>query len=156
VAIKKSAAYALVKYDNEYLIIMESRISLLEKWWGKKLKVEKVFLGEKLLGLTYFHPYQRDIEGYIVDGSDFIEEEEGTGIVHLAPAFGAEDFAVAKKEKLVIDCSLEPNGLFNEKIGIPELIGKHYTEVNNYVITDLEKRNLIVKKEMISHSYPHD
>ena len=122
----------------------------------KKIKVEKVFLGEKLLELTYFHPYQRDIEGYIVDGSDFIEEEEGTGIVHLAPAFGAEDFAVAKKEKLVIDCSLEPNGLFNEKIGIPELIGKHYTEVNNYVITDLEKRNLIVKKEMISHSYPHD
>src|SRR5207248_771168 len=141
---------------NEYLIIMESRISLLEKWWGKKIKVEKVFLGEKLLGLTYFHPYQRDIEGYIVDGGDFIEEKEGTGIVHLAPAFGAEDFAVAKKEKLIIECPLEPNGIFNEQIGVPELVDKHYSEVNEYIITDLEKRNLVIKKEVISHSYPHD
>jgi len=91
-----------------------------------------------------------------VDGSDFIEEGEGTGIVHLAPAFGAEDFAVAKKENLVIECPLEPNGFFNEKIEVSELVGKHYSEVNQYIITDLEKRNLTVKKEVITHSYPHD
>jgi len=109
-----------------------------------------------LLGLTYFYPYQKDAKGYIVDGSDFIEEGEGTGLVHLAPAFGAEDFAVAKREKLVIECPLEPNGLINEKIKIPELVGKHYSEVNNYVITELEKRNLVIKKELITHSYPHD
>ena len=113
-------------------------------------------VGEKLLGLNYFHPYRKDTKGYVVDGSDFIEEGEGTGIVHLAPAFGAEDFGLAKKEKLDIECPLEPNGLFNEKIGVPEIINKHYSEVNNYVITDLEKRNLIAKKEEIIHSYPHD
>jgi isoleucyl-tRNA synthetase len=113
-------------------------------------------LGETLLGLTYFHPYRKDIKGYIVDGNDFIEEREGTGLVHLAPAFGMEDFMAAKKEKLTIECPLEPNGLFNEKIAVPELIGKHYSEVNEYVITDLEKRNLIIKKAEISHNYPHD
>lgn len=156
VAIKKSASYALVEYNNEHLIILESKIPLLEKWQDGKLKVEKVFSGEKLLGLTYLHPYQNDIKGYIVDGSDFIEEGEGTGIVHLAPAFGAEDFAVAKKENLIVECPLEPNGIFNEKIRVPELVGKHYSEVNNYVIADLEKRNLTVKKEVITHSYPHD
>ncbi|CAG8626364.1 10199_t:CDS:1, partial [Paraglomus occultum] len=123
----------------------------------EKLKVEKLFPGEKLLGLNYFHSYRKDdTKGYIVDGSDFIKEGEGTGIVHLAPAFGAEDFAVAKKENLIIDCPLEPNGNFNEKIGVLELVGKHYIEVNKYVITDLEKRNLIAKKEVISHNYPHD
>jgi len=115
-----------------------------------------VFLGEKFLGLTYFRPYQEDVKGYIVDGSDFIEEGEGTGVVHLAPAFGAEDFVAARKEKLIIDCPVEPNGLFNEKIGVPELVGKHHSEVNQYVVNDLEKRNLIVKKEVITHSYPHD
>jgi isoleucyl-tRNA synthetase len=146
----------LVEYNNEYLLILESKISLLEKWDEGKLKVEKIFLGEKLLGLTYFHPYQKDNKGYIVDGSDFIEEGEGTGIVHLAPAFGAEDFAMAKKEKLTIECPLEPNGIFNKKIAVSELIGKHYSEVNNYVIAELEKRNLIVKKEIVIHSYPHD
>ncbi|KLL04587.1 MAG: isoleucyl-tRNA synthetase [Mycoplasmataceae bacterium RV_VA103A] len=179
VAVKKTASYALVEYNNEYLIILENKISLLEnqsikntsiaegqKWHRQKLKIEKIFLGEKLLGLTYFHPYRKgkqftasllkDIQGCIVDGSDFIKEGEGTGLVHLAPAFGAEDFSVAKKEKLMIECPLEPNGVFNEKIAIPELIGKHYSEVNSLVIVDLEKRNLIIKKEVISHSYPHD
>ncbi|RHZ36045.1 class I tRNA ligase family protein [endosymbiont GvMRE of Glomus versiforme] len=156
VAVKKKASYALINYNDEYLLILESKISLLEKWNEKKIKVEKVFLGETLLGLTYFHPYRKDIKGYIVDGNDFIEEKEGTGIVHLAPAFGMEDFMAAKKEKLTIECPLEPNGLFNEKIAVPELIGKHYSEVNKYVITDLEKKNLIAKKAEISHSYPHD
>ncbi|CAG8621978.1 4620_t:CDS:2 [Ambispora leptoticha] len=141
VAVKKTASYALVEYNNENLIILE---------------IEKVLTGEKLLRSNYFHPYRKDTQGYIVDGSDFIEEEEGTGIVHLAPAFGMEDFGLAKKEKLVIECPLEPNGLFNEKIGVPEVINKHYSEVNNYIIDDLEKRNLIVKKEIITHSYPHD
>ena len=115
-----------------------------------------MFLGEELLGLNYFHPYHKDRKGYIIDGSDFIEEGEGTGIVHLAPAFGMEDFTAAKKEKLIIECPLEPNGIFNEKIEVPELVGKHYSEVNQYVIDDLESRNLIIKKEIITHSYPHD
>ena len=156
VAVKKSASYALVDYNNEHLLILENKIPLLEKWGGERLKIEKVLEGKELLGLTYSHPYRKNSKGYIVDGSDFIEEKEGAGIVHLAPAFGAEDFAVAKKEKLVVDCPLEPNGCFNEKIGIPELVGKDYKEVNDYVIADLEKRNLIVEKEIISHSYPHD
>lgn len=154
-AVKKTASYALANYSNEHWLILESKIPLLEKW-EKKVKIEKTFLGKELLGLTYFHPYRKDKKGYIVDGSDFIEEKEGTGIVHLAPAFGAEDFAVAKKEKLMIECPLEPNGTFNEQIRVPELISKHYSEVNNLVIADLEKRSLIIKKEVISHSYPHD
>ena len=89
-------------------------------------------------------------------GDDFIQESEGAGIVHLAPAFGAEDFAVAQKEKLSVVCPLEPNGFFNRKIAVPEMIGKHYKEVNQYVITDLEERNMITKKDEIIHSYPHD
>ncbi|CAG8748417.1 27556_t:CDS:2, partial [Racocetra persica] len=118
--------------------IKNTSIAEGQKWHRQKLKIEKIFLGEKLLGLTYFHPYRKDeqftasllkdIQGYIVDGSDFIKEGEGTGLVHLAPAFGAEDFSVAKKEKLMIECPLEPNGVFNEKIAIPELVGKHYSE----------------------------
>jgi len=155
IAVKKTATYALVECEGEYLLILEKRVNLLNKW-EKTAKIEKTFLGKELLGKLYFYPYQRDLKGYIVAGDEFIQETEGTGIVHLAPAFGAEDFAAAKKEKLKIECPMEPNGVFNEQIRVPELVGKHYKEVNDYVITDLEKRNLIVKKEVISHSYPHD
>ncbi|CAG8598215.1 17015_t:CDS:2, partial [Funneliformis caledonium] len=85
-------------------------------------------LGQDLLGKRYSHPYRKDSQGYVVKANEFIQEEEGTSIVHLAPAFGAEDFAIAKKEKMTIDCPVEPNGLFNEKIAISELIGQHYSE----------------------------
>jgi isoleucyl-tRNA synthetase len=156
VAVKKSANYALVEADQENFLILESQISLLKKWNEKETRVKKIFRGEELLGLTYFHPYRNDIEGYIVDGSDFIEEKEGTGLVHLAPAFGNEDFTVAKREKILVECPLDPNGAFNEKIGIENLIGKNYKEVNDYVINDLQIRNLVARKEIIVHSYPHD
>lgn len=156
VAVKKSANYALVESNQENFLILESQVSLLEEWNEKKIKVKKILKGEALLGLTYSHPYRNDIKGYIVDGSDFIEEKEGTGLVHLAPAFGNEDFTVAKREKILVECSLDPDGVFNEKIGIENLIGKNYREVNEYVINDLQIRNLIAKKEVIFHSYPHD
>ncbi|CAI2179822.1 4946_t:CDS:2, partial [Funneliformis geosporum] len=113
-------AEAEIEYYEKKDTSLYFKIKLAERG---KLKVEKTFLGEKLLGIKYFHPYQKDIKRYIVDGSDFIEEGEGTGIVHLAPAFGAEDFAIAKKEKLAIECPLEPNGIFNEKIRVSELVG---------------------------------
>jgi isoleucyl-tRNA synthetase len=109
-----------------------------------------------LLGLTYSHPYRKDIKGYITFGDDFIQEDEGTGIVHLAPAFGAEDFVVAQREKIIVECPMEVNGNFNEKIVIPQLIGKHYSEINEYIAYDLTKRNLVAKKKEIIHSYPHD
>jgi len=157
IAVKKTASYALVKWNREYLIILEKMINLLKKWDEKKIaKVEKLFKGSELLGLTYFHPYREDVKGYITSGDDFIQEDEGTGIVHLAPAFGAEDFVVAQREKLIIECPMKTNGSFNEKIVVPELVGKHYSEVNEYVIIDLKKRNLTEKEEIISHSYPHD
>jgi len=98
-----------------------------------------VFLGEEILGFHYTHPYRKnDKLSYIVDGGEFIRENEGTGIVHLAPAFGAEDFNLAKKEKIIseINCPLESNGYFNKKIKVSEFVGKHYTEVNNLVIAD--------------------
>ncbi|CAJ0894786.1 7983_t:CDS:10 [Entrophospora sp. SA101] len=97
---------------------------------------------EEILGLHYIHPYRKNDESsYIVDGDEFIRENEGTGLVHLAPAFGAEDFNLAKKEKIIseISCPLEPSGYFNEKIKVSEFIGKHYTEVND-LIQVIEKK----------------
>ncbi|WNE40786.1 MAG: Isoleucine--tRNA ligase [Mycoplasmataceae bacterium] len=156
VAVKKTANYALVESNQEFFLILENQTFLLKKWTEKEIKIKKVLKGENLLGLTYLHPYCNDIKGYIVDGSDFIEEKEGTGLVHLAPAFGNEDFTVARREKILVDCPLEPNGFFNEKIKVKNLIGKSYKEVNEYVINDLQVRNLVAKKEIIIHSYPHD
>ncbi|CAG8535091.1 11113_t:CDS:10, partial [Diversispora eburnea] len=132
-------AEAEIEYYEKKDTSLYFKIKLVDNFFANQLAAIKktasyALVREKLLGLNYFHPYCKDKKGYIVDGSDFIEEKEGTGIVHLAPAFGMEDFSTAKKEKLIIECPLEPNGYFNEKIGIPEIINKHYSEVNIYII----------------------
>ncbi|CAJ0761989.1 21774_t:CDS:10, partial [Entrophospora sp. SA101] len=150
---------ALAENEIEYLEKKDTslyfKIKLVEnsKFSGEE-NINLIFSGEEILGLHYIHPYRKNDESsYIVDGDEFIRENEGTGLVHLAPAFGAEDFNLAKKEKIIseISCPLEPSGYFNEKIKVSEFIGKHYTEVNDLVIADLEKKNLIIKKKETIH-----
>ncbi|CAI2169567.1 13093_t:CDS:10 [Funneliformis geosporum] len=115
---------ALAGAEIEYYEKKDTSLYFKIKLAGKKLaKVERKFLGKELVGKYYFHPYRKDNKGYLVSGDEFIQEEEGTGIVHLAPAFGAEDFMVVKKEKIIIECPMESNGIFNQKIGVSELIG---------------------------------
>jgi len=87
-------------------------------------------LGAELVGLKYYHPYQKEIIGKVIDGEKFVSEQEGTGILHCAPAFGAEDFILAQREKLTIACPLDEKGYFTQEIKISELSGKHYQEIN--------------------------
>ncbi|CAJ0832629.1 4180_t:CDS:10 [Entrophospora sp. SA101] len=138
---------ALAENEIEYLEKKDTslyfKIKLVEnsKFSGEE-NINLIFSGEEILGLHYIHPYRKNDESsYIVDGDEFIRENEGTGLVHLAPAFGAEDFNLAKKEKIIseISCPLEPSGYFNEKIKVSEFIGKHYTEVND-LIQVIEKK----------------
>jgi isoleucyl-tRNA synthetase len=109
-----------------------------------------------LKGFFYEQPYRKDLESYVVIDNDLVSESEGTGIVHIAPAFGIEDFSVARKEGLEVDCPVEDNGFFNEKILVKAFEKKHFSEVNELVIEDLKGRGVIVKEEKMVHSYPHD
>jgi isoleucyl-tRNA synthetase len=135
--------------------MLESRLFLLKEW-KKDFKIKSRFEGKKLLGLNYSNPHIFAKKGYIVDGSEFVIENEGTGFVHLAPAFGNEDFLVAKREGLKIDCPLNSNGFFNEKISIKSLIGQHYQKANDWVLKELGNTNKILFVSKINHSYPHD
>ncbi|CAH1759700.1 11997_t:CDS:2 [Entrophospora sp. SA101] len=95
-----------------------------------RIFAETDIFGAELIGLKYYHPYQQEIVSKIIDGGELIAEQEGTGILHCAPAFGAEDFSLAQREKLTITCPLDEKGYFTQEIKIPELIGKHYQEVS--------------------------
>jgi isoleucyl-tRNA synthetase len=93
---------------------------------------------------------------------DFVTTEDGTGIVHTAPAFGADDFRVGQKENLGILTLVDKEGKFVEGVG--EFSGRfvkdykddpHYTDVNVDISVKLKKENKAFKVEKYEHSYPH-
>jgi isoleucyl-tRNA synthetase len=112
--------------------------------------------GEELEGIEYeplftFYPVEA---GHRVITADFVSDEEGTGIVHIAPAYGEEDFEAGKKHKISIIEALDEQGRFKEEV--TPWAGMEYAEANGPIMEDLEARGLLYRREMITHSVPID
>ena len=84
---------------------------------------------------------------------DLATGEEGTGIVHIAPGCGAEDFDLGKTEKLPAICPLDETGIYKE--GYEEFSLKKYSEVNKAVLEDMDQRRFVYKMVPYKHRYPH-
>ncbi|MFN8398847.1 MAG: isoleucine--tRNA ligase [Anaerolineales bacterium] len=149
--------YVTVERDNngttEKLILAKS---LLEKVFrGEEVKVVDTFKGKKLKGMKYqplftFVPLDKPAH-YVVLG-DFVTTEDGTGLVHQAPAFGAEDMEMSKQYDLPVLLTIQPNGGF-----IPEVTpwrGVFFKDADPQIIQDLEARGLMFRSEKYVHTYP--
>lgn len=91
---------------------------------------------------------------YKVYDESFVTAEDGTGIVHTAVVYGEEDYEMGLRRKLPVVPMLDDRGLFNDKA--PEFLrGQYFKKADRLVIEDLEKRDLLFKKEKYTHSYPH-
>ncbi len=96
------------------------------------------------IGLEYEPLYPNEGPHRIV-GADFVSEEEGTGIVHIAPAYGEDDLELAKKEGLPIVHTVDEQGRYK---------GKFIKDADKEIIADLKKQGLLEKTEWIEHDYP--
>jgi len=139
----KGAKYWLAKSRLEEL---DGDYKILEKKKGKKLE-----------GKKYAMPYadlspQKDSPHKVVLW-DLASGEEGTGIVHIAPGCGAEDFELGKQQNLPAISPLDEAGIFKEGFGEYSL--KKYSDVNKQVLEDLEQRRFVYKITNIKHRYPH-
>jgi len=129
----------------------------LENSFGKLIKTVK---GKDLVGLKYeplfkvnFSLNQNDYQVY---HADFIKEDEGTGIVHIAPSYGEEDFELGKKYNLSLINYLNERGEFKSGLIINlDLAGLYFKEADKKIIFHLNQRNLIFKEETYEHDYPH-
>lgn len=109
---------------------------------------------EPLLPVTYFNAENTPnfANAFKVVAADFVSTQEGTGIVHIAPAFGEDDFNLAKKLKLPSFLTVNDSGMFHEWV---DNYGGHFIfDANHLVIKDLESSGLLFKKEKVTHSYP--
>jgi len=115
--------------------------------------VEKIS-GKKLIGLSYEPLYKPD-SSYKVLGADFVSMEEGTGLVHIAPAFGEEDLNLVNSQLSIpdfqISVTIDDSG---KVIGDYPGRGKFIKEADKDIVADLERRGLLWKKDIIEHDYP--
>lgn len=112
--------------------------------------------GKDLIGATYepTFPYFDYIDNAfkIIEG-DFIEEGSGTGVVHIAPGFGEEDFEAAKKAGIELVVPVDNSGKFTDEV--PDYKGVNVFEANEPIIRRLKDEGKLIKQEQIIHSYPH-
>ncbi len=153
IAVNESLDYVKVENQDVKYWLAGSRLSELEGDY-KILEKKK---GKELKGIEYIMPYksfevQKDSQHKVVLW-ELASGEEGTGIVHIAPGCGAEDFELSKKEALPAICPLDEAGIYKE--GYEEFSLKEYSEVNKKVLEDMEQRRFIYKTVPYKHRYPH-
>ncbi len=120
-------------------------------------RVVKRFKGKELLGERYkplytFLPTEKDY-AYVVAG-DFVSIDDGTGIVHIAPAYGVDDMAVGEANDLPMFRTVVENGRFVDQA--TEFRGMWFKDADPEIIRDLRDRGLMYKVEEYEHSYPHN
>jgi len=152
-AVNEKINYMLVENKNKKYWIAEKRLGELEGEY-KILEKKK---GKNLEGIKYIMPYAsldklKEIQHKIVLW-DLASEEEGTGVIHVAPGCGSEDHELGEKLGLPSVAPLDDAGNYQE--GFNEFSLKNYSQVNNEVTKDLEKRGFIYKIVKYRHRYPH-
>ncbi|MEE2752154.1 MAG: isoleucine--tRNA ligase [Myxococcota bacterium] len=142
--------YAYVRHGDELLIVADA---LKEQVEGE---VEKVVKGSELVGARYTPLYEfaapEGGDSYVVVGATHVSLDQGTGLVHTAPAFGEDDFQVARDHGLGMLQLVKPDGKFDERAGF--VAGMSFKESDSHIIRDLKERGLLFAKKTVRHDYP--
>lgn len=126
---------------------------ILEKKFGAPVTTgSKTYKGSDLVGQKAVNPLHGR-ESQIVNAS-YVTMEDGTGIVHIAPGHGMEDFAVGQEYKLATLSPVNERGQFNESVGHADLVGKHVLKDANAAVITALGDNLVFHHSFL-HSYPH-
>jgi isoleucyl-tRNA synthetase len=149
-AVAPGERYVRVRRDGEDLIVAGARRDEL----GEGGTVVETFDGAALVGARYLPPFDNvDEDTHRVVGADFVSTQEGTGIVHMAPAFGADDFDVGRREGWPMFNPVDEEGKFTALA--PEFVrGLFVKAADAPIIEDLRRRGLVLRADEIEHTYP--
>jgi isoleucyl-tRNA synthetase len=152
-AVNKEVKYALISHMGERYVLAKE---LAEKRFPEA-EIIKEMMGEELVGLEYVPLFNHfigclDKPAWRVIGGDFVTTEDGTGIVHIAPAFGEDDYSAGVENNLPLINPLDTEGKFTEEV--PELLGEFAKDADKKIISILEDRGSVVAKFPYEHEYP--
>ncbi|MEO8065605.1 MAG: class I tRNA ligase family protein [Candidatus Doudnabacteria bacterium] len=180
-AVGEDIEYVKVEKGGEFYIVAKERVNsvfaseakqsqnkkeiassppkiVLENKAAPRKDVEAEFKGSELVGLEYEPlfdvPSVESDKSFKVYAADFVNTEDGTGIVHTAVVYGEDDYNLGMKVGLPVVPLLDEKGIFNDKS--PELVrGKYFKDSEKFIKKDLESRGLLFARKMHQHSYPH-
>jgi len=152
VAVNPDLEYLKVEQNGEKYYLLEKLKEFLE---GDYKEIEKI-KGKDLVGLKYEGPFDnlpatKGVSHKVV-AWDEVAEDEGTGLVHVAPGCGQEDFSLSKKEDLDVIDPIDNIGNYKKDFGF--LAGKNVKDIAEEILSDLEKRNIVYKIHDYVHRYP--
>ena len=157
-AVGKDIDYVVMEENGEKYILAEARLGAYKKQLEHAQKVGTM-KGSELLGLSYepMFPYFKDLKAkgaFKVLSGEFVSTEDGTGIVHIAPGFGQDDFDACRAydKDFPVVCPVDEAGKFTSEV--PDYEGKQVFETNEPIMQLLKEKGILVKKEQYTHTYP--
>jgi len=155
VAVNEDFEYAEVLVDDQKLIIAKDLLDKVltnEKHQALPYEILRTLRGTELVGKTYEPLFEdRGENAHKVWAAPYVTAEDGTGIVHIAPAYGEEDYALSREKGFPVVHSVDDNGMYKEG----EWKGQNVWEVNKPIAKELHARGVVWKITYITHNYPH-
>jgi len=155
-AVGEKLVYVKIRDGENVYIMAKERLGAYYKDLSK-IEILKEIKGGDLVGLRYVPIFDyfkdRDPRFFTVAAGDFVSIEDGTGIVHIAPAFGEDDFVVGQKLGLPIVCPVDDEGKFTDEV--PQWRGKLVYTADEEVIKTIKAAGRLFHKTTILHRYPH-
>ena len=167
-AVGADMEYCLVESDGQKYVVAKSRVEHVFK--GKEFVIAETFVGNKLVESTYdpvFPFFLKHANAFRVVAAEFVSDNSGTGIVHIAPAYGEDDMNLGAAENVKPLFHVKMNGQFVPEVGealeaegytvsgVPMKAKGEYSEVDIQVIKWLAHKGKLFAKEKVVHSYPH-
>jgi isoleucyl-tRNA synthetase len=148
--------YVEVAWQGRGLIVAEARV---EAVFGEGAEVRRRYRADELVGRRYQRPFELvpvpdDAQNaWQIVAEDFVSAEDGTGVVHLAPAFGSDDFAAGARHGLPMMRPVDDAGRFDEDL---DLVGGLFVkDADPILVEHLERRGRVLDHGTLVHSYPH-
>ena len=156
VAVNKDVEYVEVELDGEHLILakeLAENVLTDDKHQTLSYKFVRTLKGKELVGKSYepLLGVDRGENAHQIWHADYVSVEDGSGIVHIAPAYGEEDFALAREKKIPVVHTIDENGHFTEG----DWKGENVWEINKTIAKTLHEQGIVWKIDYIRHSYPH-
>ncbi len=169
-AVHPDLVYAEVVHEGRRLILAESRVAAI---FGDGMEIVRRYPASELIGRRYLRPFDlvggsvsgegagagaadeaaKEANAWRVVAEEFVSAEDGTGLVHMAPAYGADDYAAGQRHGLPMYTPIDDAGKFEEGI---RLVGGLFAKAADPVLVeDLTARGLVFSHTLESHSYPH-
>jgi len=163
IGVNPKEEYAKVKVGNEVWILARARVEpIMEELEIEEYEILKTMKGKDLVGTKYEYPFkdlipkQAELDElpliHTVVAENFVDVTTATGIVHLAPANGEDDFLASQKRKLPIFAPFDEQALFTEEAG--KFAGFFVRKTDSMVVEELKNRGLLLKVKTVKHEYP--